>query len=102
MLEHYVVFKPKAGQEDRLDEACAALTDGLASGLPGMRSLSWGRNTNKSGLDRGYTHGCLGRFNDEEAFGRYWNHPAHAAFMAALDDICEDRFAIDYQTDVAQ
>lgn len=98
MIEHYVVFKPIAGREAQLDTACTALAAGLADGLEGMQALSWGRNTNRSGLDRGFTHGCLGRFTDAAAFQRYWDHPAHVAFMAALDEVCEDRFAIDYPT----
>lgn len=99
MLEHYVIFKPFSGKESGLDTACAELAAGFADGLPGLVELSWGRNTNRSGLDRGFTHGCLGRFTDAEAFKRYWEHPAHARFMGVLDELCEDRFAIDYESE---
>ncbi|MEU6375765.1 Dabb family protein [Streptomyces sp. NPDC046909] len=96
MLEHYVVFKPHPGRESDLAKALGDLSAGLADGIDGLSDLSWGENTNVSGLSRGYTHGCLGRFTDKAAFDRYWNHPAHERFMAALDDICAERFALDY------
>ena len=101
MLEHYVVFRPHPGQEPALAEALRSLAEGLGSGLDGLTDLTWGENTNPSGLQRGYTHGCLGRFVDRTAFDRYWAHPAHEAFMAALDAICEERFALDYTTETA-
>ncbi|MBQ0825246.1 Dabb family protein [Streptomyces tagetis] len=96
MLEHYVVFRPRPGKERELAEALAALESGLAGGLAGLAELSWGENTNRSGLDRGFTHGCLARFTGPEAFGRYWDHPAHERFLGVLDGICEDRFALDW------
>ncbi|AXI76807.1 Dabb family protein [Peterkaempfera bronchialis] len=96
MLEHYVVFRPLPGREPELAAALAELGAGLAGGVAGMSDLTWGANTNRSGLDRGFTHGCLGRFEDRAAFDRYWHHPAHERFMRALDAICEDRFALDY------
>lgn len=98
MLEHYVVFKTRPGQEDQFDAACAELAAELGEGIEGLQAFSWGRNTNQSGLARGFTHGCLGRFSDKDAFRRYWDHPAHVAFMSALDKLCEDRFALDYET----
>ncbi|MEU3347491.1 Dabb family protein [Streptomyces sp. NPDC006700] len=96
MLEHYVVFRPRPGRERALARALTELSEGLAGEVPGMTDLTWGDNTNPSGLDRGFTHGCLGRFTDREAFEGYWAHPAHERFMHVLDDICEDRFALDY------
>ena len=98
MLEHYVVFKPLQGHEADLDAALAALEKDLTVGADGLLALTWGKNTNKSGLERGYTHGCLGRFADPDAFNVYWNHPAHVTFMGSLDVICAERFALDYTT----
>lgn len=99
MLQHYVVFQSAPGKEAELDAACAELGARLADSLEGLEALSSGRNTNASGLDRGFTHGCLARFADDEAFQRYWDHPAHRAFMSALDGLCSDRFAIDYRVE---
>ncbi|MYU21900.1 Dabb family protein [Streptomyces sp. SID8352] len=96
MLTHYVVFRPRPGREKDLADALGELSDGLRAGIVGMTALTWGENTNPSGLRHGFTHGSLGRFTDRAAFDRYWNHPAHERFMHVLDDICEDRFALDY------
>ncbi|MFJ6216598.1 Dabb family protein [Streptomyces sp. NPDC092296] len=98
MLEHYVVFRPHPGREDRLADAVRELAAAVAGAVPGLLELTWGENTNPSGLARGYTHGCLGRFQDARAFDAYWEHPAHQRFMARLDEVCADRFAIDYAT----
>lgn len=98
VLQHYVVFRPHPGRKTDLAAALAELDSGLAGGLDGLIDLSWGENTNPSGLARGYTHGCLGRFVDKAAFDRYWIHPAHETFMRLLDDICAERFALDYES----
>ena len=101
MLEHYVVFRPRPGREGDLEQALTRLADGLggpAAGVTGLSELTWGRNTNRSGLARGFTHGCLSRFSQPEAFQAYWDHAAHQELLHSLDDICEDRFALDYTT----
>ncbi|NDZ78631.1 Dabb family protein [Streptomyces sp. SID10853] len=101
MLEHYVVLKPHPGREQQLTEALRELAAGIGGGVTGLRHLTWGENTNASGLARGYTHGCLGRFDTARAFDAYWVHPAHQLFMSRLDEICSERFAMDYATDPA-
>lgn len=90
-----MVFVAAPGQDGRLDEELTKMADGLGD-LPGLVALTWGANTNPTGLSRGYSHGCLGRFEDKAAFQRYWDHPAHVAFADALEDICTERFALDY------
>jgi hypothetical protein len=29
----------------------------------------------------------------------YWNHPAHQTLLGRLDELCADRFALDYPSD---
>jgi hypothetical protein len=96
MLEHYVVFKAKKGDEKALDDALAAFGRAIVE-LDCVRDFSWGPNVNGSGLARGFTHGCLARLESEEALkSDYWNHPAHTLLLGQLDVLCEDRFALDY------
>ncbi|SKG68421.1 Stress responsive A/B Barrel Domain [Mycobacteroides abscessus subsp. bolletii] len=97
MFEHYVVFKPKPGRAGELTQALQEFGDGVRETLPCLTELTFGENLNKSGLDRGFTHGCLARLASEAAFkDDYWNHPAHVRLIAALDELCEERFALDY------
>lgn len=100
MLEHYVVFKPHPDRTTELETALAAFTAALAGTLPCLLELSWGANTNPSGLRHGYTHGCFARLTTPDSLtGEYWNHPAHQQLLGRLDALCEDRFALDYVTD---
>ncbi|MFC4945437.1 Dabb family protein [Pseudonocardia sp. GCM10023141] len=94
MLEHYVVFQPRPGREADLAEELRAFGEGIA-GLPELIELTWGENTNPSGLKLGYTHACLARLTDGGLDG-YWVHPAHARLLGVLDELCESRFALDY------
>jgi Stress responsive A/B Barrel Domain len=100
MLDHYVVFRPVEGSEaavaDALREFASAVT-----GLDCVRDLTWGENTNASGLARGFTHGCFVRLTGEEALrSEYWNHPAHQRLLGELDWLRTDRFAVDYASEV--
>lgn len=97
MFEHYVVFRPKPGRAGALTRALAEFGAGVRGTLPELAELTFGENVNAGGLERGFTHGCLARLTSAEAFrDRYWNHPAHLRLLAALDDLCEERFALDY------
>lgn len=95
MLEHVVIFQARAGRESDLTDELRAFSDGITGTLPGLIGLSWGENTNGSGLERGYTHACHVRLADG-AFDAYRAHPAHRTLLGRLDELCRDRFAIDY------
>ena len=96
MLDHYVVFRPLEGNGPALSAALRTFAADIA-GLDCVRDLTWGENTNPSGLKHGYTHGCFVRLTSEAALrGEYWNHPAHQRLLGELDRLCDDRFAVDY------
>jgi hypothetical protein len=100
VLEHYVVFKPHPQRADELAAALSEFASGVAGTLPCLLELSWGENTNPSGLRHGYTHSCFARLTSQRSLTEeYWIHPAHQRLLAQLDDLCEDRFALDYVTD---
>jgi hypothetical protein len=101
MLDHYVVFQPHRGREEELSTALRDFA-GDITGLTCLKDFSWGENTNASGLKHGYTHGCYARLTGEAALrGDYWNHPAHQKLLGRLDELCIDRFALDYPVSVA-
>lgn len=96
MLDHIVVFQPRAGREADLAEELRAFGEGIAD-LPELVALSWGENANPSGLKLGYTHACVARLADG-GLDAYWVHPAHTRLLGVLDELCESRFALDYTT----
>lgn len=97
MLEHFVVFACKPGQEEVLDRALQEFDDGIR-GLPVLLELTWGRNVSPRALELGYTHGLLARLTDIDTFrDEYWNHEAHVRLLPVLDACCETRYAIDYE-----
>lgn len=96
-MEHYVIFKPHPGKHAELLEALERFGAGVSGSLPCLLELTWGANTNPSGLARGYTHSCFARLTSEESLKEeYWIHPAHQRLLGELDELCEDRFALDY------
>jgi hypothetical protein len=100
MLDHYVVFRPFEGKEQDLSAALREFAADIA-GLDCLHESTWGENTNPSGLKHGYTHGLFARLTSEEALrSDYWNHPAHQKLLGKLDELCADRFALDYPSHV--
>jgi hypothetical protein len=100
MLDHYVVFRPFEGSEAAVGDALREFAS-VITGLACVRDITWGENTNASGLKFGFTHGCFVRLTDEEALrSEYWNHPAHQKFLGQLDRLRTERFAIDYPSTV--
>jgi hypothetical protein len=96
MLDHYVVFQPHPGREKDLTAALREFSEGIKS-LDCLQDLSYGENINQSGLKHGYTHGLFGRLTSEQALKTdYWHHPAHQRLLGLLDELCADRFALDY------
>jgi hypothetical protein len=96
MLDHYVVFQPHPGREKDLTAALREFGEGIKS-LECLHDFSAGENINQSGLKHGYTHGCFARLTSEQALKTdYWLHPAHQRLLGLLDDLCVDRFAVDY------
>src|SRR5258708_29664718 len=97
MWEHYVVSKPRAGRAEDLTNALAEFAAGLDGTLPCLLELTWGPNTNPSGLAHGYTHGRLARLTTESSLKEEdWVPPAHQPLLTLLDQLCHDRFAPDY------
>jgi len=97
MIEHYVLFKAKP---DREAEVTAAVTefDSAIRGESFVIELTYGSNINPRSVELGWTHGMLSRLPDYETFQTvYWNHDAHLHFLEQLDELCESRFALDYE-----
>lgn len=97
MLDHYVAFKARPGQEQALSAVLNRFASAISGQLTCVLDMSAGANISQSGLAQGYTHGCYVRLTDPDSLtSSYWNHPAHQALLAELDAVCADRFAVDF------
>jgi hypothetical protein len=96
MLDHYVVFRPAEGTGAAVADALRRFASVITE-LSCVQDITWGENTNASGLRHGYTHGCFVRLTNAEALrSEYWNHPAHQKLLDDLDTLNTERFAVDY------
>jgi hypothetical protein len=97
VLDHYVAFKARPGQEQALSAVLKRFASAISGQLTCVLDISAGANISKSGLAQGYTHGCYVRLTDPESLvGGYWNHPAHQELLAEIDAVCAERFAVDF------
>jgi hypothetical protein len=100
VLDHYVVFRARPGKEKEVAAALQDFGSAIEKDMPCLLEFTWGPNINQSGLDRGFTHGCFARLTTEASLKEeYWIHPAHQVLIGVLDDLCDERFALDYRVD---
>ncbi|WP_372698681.1 Dabb family protein [Arthrobacter sp. JSM 101049] len=97
MIEHYVLFAVADGRTMDLECALAEFSEAMTYNCPALVQISWGPNDNPSGRQRGFTHGCFAQI-DDDGFDTYWHHPAHQRLLGQLDELCTERFAMDYRS----
>ncbi|WP_341996713.1 Dabb family protein [Microbacterium sp. LWH7-1.2] len=100
MLEHILIISagdlPREPLEDALNRFARDIHD-----CPGLVSISWGRNVNPTGLQRGCDYVCSALLDSIDTLQTdYWNHPAHHVLLEELPALCAERFALDF--DVAE
>lgn len=89
MIRHVVLFKLKSGiAGGSVKEVFAALRN-LQTKIPGIISISTGRDNSPEGIQRGHTHGFTVDFETAAARDAYLPHPAHQAVGAMIVGITE-------------
>lgn len=89
MIRHVVVFKLKSSVDAKtVDHVFSALKD-LQTKVPGITSISAGRDSSPEGLQRGHTHGFTVDFTDGAARDAYLPHPDHQAVGEMIVGITE-------------
>ena len=77
MVRHVVLFKLKYGVDAKtVGQVFSALKD-LQIKIPGITSISTGRDNSPEGLQRRHTHGFTVDFRDAESRDAYLPHPEH-------------------------
>lgn len=92
-LTHVVLMKlAPAGDADHL----AALLNDLNGKIPGLQSLSAGRNVVPS--ERAFDLGLVAVFDDHDALQEYQSHPAHVAVAGGIRAAAEQIVAVDFDS----
>lgn len=90
VIRHVVLCRRQSGVgEQEMTEIFEALK-GLQAVIPGIISVSAGRDCSPEGLQSGMTHGFTVDFMDAAARDRYLEHPDHVAIGARLVRATED------------
>lgn len=95
-LRHLVLFRFGTDAPPEQVAELIAQFGGLATLIPEVLGFEAGANISSEGLDQGYTHCFLIRFEDEAARDRYLQHPAHQSFVAAVTPRLEQALVVDF------
>lgn len=96
MLRHLVLLKFKPGAGAAAIDAVVRAFHALQQQIDGVQAIESGTDASPEGLARGYTHAVMVTFSDAAARDAYLPHPAHQAFVAALQPLLDEVLVIDY------
>lgn len=80
---HIAIYRWKEGASIPDLEATMEKLRGMADDIPGIRLITWGRNTNK--WAEGFTHAILIVADSEEDIAEYRKHPLHKEVADYID-----------------
>jgi Stress responsive A/B Barrel Domain len=100
VIQHIVLVKWKPGTDEEQVRNAFAQAGHLPNEIAGVESIVMGRNRVEQ--EHGFTHALIVRLSDEEALGRYLDHPLRRRYIAEqLAPLEEERIEIDVPVDVA-
>ena len=95
-IKHVVSFKFK---EDTKIEEIEKLQNSflmLKDKIPGVLSISGGKNNSPENLNKGFSHCFVITFLNDQARNVYLPHPEHQEFVSQIKPVMEDVFVIDF------
>lgn len=93
MVKHIVMWKFKAGTEEKQNEFLTGL-NGLMGVIPEIKSLIAVKNSNDKA---NYDAVLITEFESMEDLDRYQNDPRHIAVASICREIATDRAAVDFE-----
>lgn len=81
---HVVLLQWAPDADDAAREAVRAGVRGLATAVPGIRSLEEGPSVSPEGLEQGNDYGFVVTFEDAAARDAYLPHPEHLVVADAI------------------
>ncbi len=98
MLHHIVLFKFKDGLSHEQRQQFQSGLDRLLQEVPGIISLSHGRNFSER--SQGYEYGLSVHLQDQAALKAYQDHPIHQEVLTTtLRPLSQESLAVDYEYD---
>ncbi len=98
VLRHMVLFKYKPDlTAKQIDEINMSFHQ-LKNQIPEISAFERGTNNSPEGLDKGFTHGYLVTFENEDARAAYLPHEAHSKFVQLIGGKIDDVMVFDYWT----
>ena len=79
MVKHVVLLRFRRDTPQAQIKAIFRNLDELRQKIPGMLDFSGGAYSSPEGLNKGFTHGFVTAFADEESRDAYLSHPDHEA-----------------------
>lgn len=83
-VRHIVLFKLKPSLSDEDTKYIMESLGDLKNEIPQILSYTWGKNNTIEDLDKGYTHGFVMDFKNEEDRKTYLDHPALAKYGSEI------------------
>jgi Lhr-like helicase len=100
VIQHIVLVKWKPGTDEEQVLSAFAQARHLPNEIAGVESIVIGRN--RGNQEHGFTHALIVCLADEEALGRYLDHPVRRRYIAEqLAPIEAERIEIDVPVDMA-
>lgn len=100
MIEHIVLLKLKPETTDDQVRQAFEAAEELPNEIPGLLKFSYGRD--RSEPVHGFNLASVVRLADEEALGRYLEHPRRLAYIEEhVAPLTEDRIELDIPSDGA-
>lgn len=100
MLEHIVLLKLKQGVAKSQVEAFRRNVLGLKDRIPGIMSISVGKNNSPENRDHGFGWGFVVRFIDSDSRDSYLLHTEHQKVAREhIIPIADDILVLDYDTE---
>lgn len=95
MIAHILLIKSRPGMgEDERSELEVSIS--RLSTVPGVRSLTWGRDI--SGRGRGYDYAAAMYFDSHDALSAYAGDSTHGEIVSTFDRLGAERLVVDYDT----
>lgn len=83
-VKHIALFQFKADCTEADIELVWRTIEALPQQIPGIVSLTWGRDISTEGLSNGFTHSFIMTFENVAARDHYLPHPAHQTAVSVV------------------
>jgi hypothetical protein len=97
LIRHIVLMKPIENVAPALVEAARVGLTTLSTEIPGIHAYAFGQNNSPERISRGFELGFTVDFVDAAARDAYLPHPAHQAYIPAVQAIAAELLVFDFE-----